>query len=164
MTAMPQVAKARDNQCVVMPARKRRRCAWAAHGGLEDVHQDDAPVRAPSQRLAPGGPSRGFGRGWEKLQLAVQVLTGTATPRDRLAMAVVDHLVHIDPAQDLPYELRDEFAAFIRDLTRPRRGIAADDDRLPLQLATLPPTAVQRAFDRIIDYYDTVCRYMPRQW
>jgi hypothetical protein len=121
-------------------------------------------MSAGDRRYPPGAPSAGFSRGWEKLHLAVQVLTGTAAPRERLIEALIGHLVHLDPADDLPYELREEFSDFVRAMTTPLAGAEGQAATVPLRVSALDAIAVQRAYDRILDYYDTVCRYMPRHW
>lgn len=100
-----------------------------------------------------------YGYGWEKLHLAVHSLTGTSTQKERLVNAVVYNLIHITPENDLPPELRDKFTRFMEEIT----SVEAMNDEGTVQATvdSFDEISTRRAIEKIIGFYDTVCRHMP---
>ncbi|MFC1751408.1 hypothetical protein ACFL2V_21750 [Pseudomonadota bacterium] len=101
-----------------------------------------------------------FKYGWEKLHMAVHSLAGSASQPERLSNAVVFSLIHITPENDLPEEIRDEFKEFMSDITNVEAK--ADEGSVQATVNTLDELQISNHVDKIISFYDTVCRYMPR--
>ncbi len=99
---------------------------------------------------------REFGYGWEKLHIAVHILTGIESQRNRLIDAVSSSLAHIMPDKDLPEELRDPFEQFMNEMTSIE---SASEGSIRATINTLEEAEIRHAFERIISFYDTVCRY-----
>lgn len=99
-----------------------------------------------------------YSYGWEKLHLAVNSLAGASSQRERLVNAVVFHLIHITPENDLPPELQIEFKQFMQSIT----SVAAKGNEGTVQATvdSLDEVAMHREIEKIIGFYDTVCRHM----
>jgi len=95
--------------------------------------------------------------GWEKLHLAVHSLSGQGEQAQRLVNAVVNNLIHITPENDLPEEICNEFHEFMDEIT----SVEAKGDEGTVQATanTLDEIGLSRAIEKIISFYDTVCRY-----
>lgn len=92
--------------------------------------------------------------GWEMLHLAVNSLTGHQSQRQRLVDAVLGNLIHINPENDLPPVMHEEFTSFVEGMGSAKVGneYAA--------MKSLDDREVHQAFEKIISFYDTVCRHM----
>ncbi len=99
-----------------------------------------------------------YSYGWGKLHVAVSTLAGPQDLRLRLVDAISGSLVHVRPENDLPADIREEFASFIRRHTSisPR----ADEGAVQATVDSLDDLGLLRASEEIIGFYDTVCRYM----
>jgi hypothetical protein len=53
-----------------------------------------------------------YNYGYEKLSDAMHLLTGTGSQKERLLLAVVTCLIHIDSEKDLPEAIRNDFRIF----------------------------------------------------
>ena len=98
-----------------------------------------------------------FSYGWEKLQRAVSCLAGRGDQRERLVDAVVSSLIRISPDRDLPPEIRSDFAQFIGDITSVKAE--RDEGNIQATIDSLDEMGVHRAVEKIIGFYDTVCRH-----
>ncbi len=98
-----------------------------------------------------------FRYGWEKLNTAVSCLAGTGNQRERLVDAVVSNLIRISPDRDLPPEIRSDFAQFIGDITSVKAE--RNEGNIQATIDSLDEMGVHRAVEKIIGFYDTVCRY-----
>lgn len=97
--------------------------------------------------------------GWEKLHLAIHSLSGTSTQKERLVNAIAYNLIHITPENDLPPELRDEFEQFMEDIISVQAE--GDEGNVRATVDSLDEISTHRAIEKIIGFYDTVCRHMP---
>ncbi len=98
-----------------------------------------------------------FSYGWEKLHIAVQSLAGAADQKQRLVNAVVSGLIHITPNSNLPPEIRSDFAQFIGEITSVKTE--GDEGNIRATVDSLDEMGVHRAVEKIIGFYDTVCRH-----
>ena len=96
--------------------------------------------------------------GWEKLHLAVHSLAGAMPQKERLVSAVTSNLIHITPGRDLPPELRDEFRQFMEEITSV--DARANEGTIQATIDRLNEVGISRAIDKIIGFYDAVCRHM----
>lgn len=98
--------------------------------------------------------------GWEKLHQAMHALAGAKDQKNRLISALSYDLLNIRPDPDLPEELREEFEQFMRDMT----AVAADGDEgtIYATVRRMDENGVRAAIAKIIHFYDTVCRHMPK--
>lgn len=94
--------------------------------------------------------------GWEKLHTAVHSLCGTSSQNQRLVNAVVFSLIHITPENDLPDEMREEFQQFMGEMTSV--DAVGDEGSVQATVDILGETGVSRAIEKIIGFYDAVCR------
>lgn len=103
-----------------------------------------------------GGNVTKYSYGWEKLHMAVHSLAGQGTQKERLIGAVAYSLIHIRPENDLPEEMHVEFNEFMRSIT----SVAAKGNEGSIQATvnTLDEVDINRAVEKIISFYDTVCR------
>lgn len=99
-----------------------------------------------------------YSYGWEKLHLAVHSLAGASPQKERLANAVVYNLIYITPENDLPPELRDEFKQFMEEITSVE--IKRNEGTAQATVDSLDEIGTSRAIEKIIGFYDTVCRHM----
>ena len=98
-----------------------------------------------------------FSYGWEKLHTAVQSLAGAVDQKQRLVNAVVSGLIHITPDRDLPLEIRSDFAQFIGEITSVKAE--GDEGNIQATVDSLDEMGIHSAVEKIIGFYDTVCRY-----
>lgn len=96
--------------------------------------------------------------GWEKLHLAVHSLAGNGSQAERLINAVVFNLVQIRAEDNLPEALRDEFKEFMEWIT----SVQAEDNggNVAATINALDEISRSKAVEKIIGFYDSVCRYM----
>lgn len=96
--------------------------------------------------------------GWEKLHLAVHSLCGQGPQSQRLVNAVIYNLIHVNPENNLPEEILDEFQSFMDEIN----SVKAQDDEGTVRATvnTLDEIGVDDAVKKIISFYDTVCRHM----
>lgn len=83
--------------------------------------------------------------GWEKLHTAVHSLCGTSSQNQRLVNA-----------NDLPDEMREEFQQFMGEMTSV--DAVGDEGSVQATVDILGETGVSRAIEKIIGFYDAVCR------
>jgi hypothetical protein len=106
--------------------------------------------------------NRPLSYGWEKLHLAVHSLSlslsGASHQKERLVNAVVYNLIHITPENDLPPEQRDEFRQFIEKITSVEAK--GNEGTVQATVDSLDELGTSRAIEKIIGFYDTVCRHM----
>jgi len=95
--------------------------------------------------------------GWEKLHSAVHTLTGQSSQSERLEGAIIYNLIHINPDNDLPEEMREEFKEFMNEIS----SVEAQNNEgnVHATVNTYDETQVSRAIEKIINFYDTVCRH-----
>ena len=98
-----------------------------------------------------------FSYGCEKLHTAVSCLAGMGDQRKRLIDAVVSSLICINPDRDLPPEIRSDFAQFIGDVTSVKAE--RDEGNIRATVDSLDEMGVHRAVEKIIGFYDIVCRH-----
>jgi hypothetical protein len=95
--------------------------------------------------------------GWEKLHLAIHALTGQGTQTERLSDAIVFNLIHVSPENDLPEEMREEFTAFMGEMSS--LEAIGDEGTIQATVNTFDEIERKRAIEKIISFYDTVCRH-----
>lgn len=98
-----------------------------------------------------------FSYGWEKLHMAVHSLAGEASQRQRLVEAIVHNLIHINAERDIPPGMREQFESFMAEMTAVEPK--GDEGSVQATVSSLDDIGVSRAIDRIISFYDTVCRH-----
>lgn len=86
---------------------------------------------------------------WEGLHCAVHVLCGDEDRKDRLRNAISSCLNQIEPENDLPGSMREEFASFMNGMT-------------PDTLEQMEGATLGAAIETIVGFYDTICRH--RVW
>ena len=98
--------------------------------------------------------------GWEKLHQAVHALAGAVEQKERLQNALSFDLLNIKPGTDLPEELQAGFAEFMVQMT----AVAADGDEgtIYATVRRMDENGVKMAIEKIIGFYDRICRYMPK--
>ena len=102
--------------------------------------------------------SKDYGYGWEKLYNAVRCLSGKGDQRSRLANALlVLHVLHIPEHHHLPDDIQTEFNEFFEEMTS--KEAIGDEGRINATVRSLDETQVSQAVEKIIDFYDTICRY-----
>ena len=95
--------------------------------------------------------------GWEKLHTAVHSLCGNGSQSERLVSAVVFSLIRIEPKEDLPEELQEEFEEFMKQMiSTPAKG---DEGTAQATINTLDEMQIKNAIEKIISLYDSVCRH-----
>jgi hypothetical protein len=103
--------------------------------------------------------SKDYSYGWEKLYSAVRCLSGKGDQRSRLANAVTAlHTLHIRPEEHhLPDDIQTEFNEFFEEMTS--QEAIGDEGRIKATVNSLDETEISQAVEKIIDFYDIVCRY-----
>lgn len=103
--------------------------------------------------------SKDYSYGWQKLFSAVRCLSGKGDQRSRLANAVSALFVlHIRPEEHhLPDDIQTEFNEFYEEMTS--KEAIGDEGQIKVTIKSLDETEVSRAVEKIIHFYDTVCRY-----
>ncbi|WP_019139878.1 hypothetical protein [Noviherbaspirillum massiliense] len=97
---------------------------------------------------------------WSKLRLAVRCLADAGSPRERLALAIAEHLVCLRP-KDLPSAWRAEFASVINRLCL--RRVVEQDASVQRMVEVLDDAEVGAMIASILRLYDAVTRYQPMQ-
>lgn len=97
---------------------------------------------------------------WNKLRLAVHCLAEAGSQRERLAMAIADHLICLR-TKDLPSAWRSEFTSVINRL----RLVPApnQDASIRRMVSALDDEEVGAVISSIFHLYDAVTRYQPIQ-
>lgn len=98
-----------------------------------------------------------FSYGWEKLHTAVHSLAGESPRRQRLVDAIIYNLIHINPERDIPVSMRADFERFMAEVTAAEPK--GDEGSVQATVNGMDDMAVARAIERIISFYDTVCRH-----
>jgi uncharacterized protein Yka (UPF0111/DUF47 family) len=95
--------------------------------------------------------------GWEKLHNAIHSLCGQGSQAARLINAVAYSLIHIDPKNDIPEDIRDEFKEFMDEIT----AVPAQNNEGSIQatINTLDENGLSEAIEKVIHFYDKVCRH-----
>ena len=100
-----------------------------------------------------------YSYGWEKLHLAMHCLAGHGDQRQRLANALLVLNVLVARPEDkyLPEEIQAEFIEFWKKIT----SVAArgDEGTIKETVNSLDEMGITHAIEKIIGFYDTVCRY-----
>jgi hypothetical protein len=99
-----------------------------------------------------------YSYGWEKLHTAIHSLTGSSSQKDRLVNAICYSLIHIDPDNDLPAELREDFSGFMVEMTSV--NAIGNEGSVRATVDRLDEIGVAGAIEKIISFHDTVCRHM----
>lgn len=98
-----------------------------------------------------------YNYGYEKLSDAMHLLTGAGSQKERLLLAVVTCLIHIDSEKDLPEAIRNDFRTFRRKMTSvPARG---NEGTVKAAIDTLNRNRIGQAIEEVILFYRTVCFY-----
>lgn len=98
-----------------------------------------------------------FSYGWRKLHGAVRSLCGAGSQLERLVDAVLFNLIHITPESDLPESVRDEFQEFMRGVGFSSAVRGGGEVQTPLRV--LDEIGLNRAAEKIVGFYDAVCRH-----
>jgi hypothetical protein len=103
--------------------------------------------------------SKNFGYGWEKLHTAVHCLCGKKDQRSRLAIAVLAlHPLSIRPEEHyLPETIQTEFCKFMKEMTSQKA--IGDEGAILATVNSLDESEISAAVEKIISFYDAVCRY-----
>ena len=94
-----------------------------------------------------------YSYGWEKLHCAVLCLTGSGNQKERLESAIVslsNHEIISNPEIHLPREIRDEYFNLIK--MTPEKDIRST-------INSFSETEVNLAIEKIVSFYDTICRH-----
>jgi hypothetical protein len=95
--------------------------------------------------------------GWEKLCNAIHSLCGKGSQSERLIIAVAYHLIHINPKNDLPEDIREDFQGFMNEITSiPAQN---DEETIKATINTLDEIGLDKAIEKVIGFYDNVCRH-----
>lgn len=99
-----------------------------------------------------------YSYGWEKLHLAMHSLAGDGTQAKRLVSAIIFNLIHIRPDENLPPSMQREFEEFMDQMS----SVKAKDGEgiVEATVETLDEWGRKQAIEKIIGFYDTVCRHM----
>jgi len=102
---------------------------------------------------------RDYSYGWEKLYSAVRNLAGQGKQRDRLVSAVRSlTIIRAEEAKHhFPKEMQDEFIEFRKEMTSVEA--TGEEGTIQATVNSLDEMGVRRAVEKIISFYDTVCRY-----
>ncbi|MBY6223555.1 hypothetical protein [Ferrimonas balearica] len=92
--------------------------------------------------------------GWEKLHIAVHTLCGGRERRERLIDALALSLIHINANEHLPEDMRDEFINFWEEMT----FVQGEDGTIKATVDSLDDMGVSRAIEKIVGFYDEICR------
>jgi hypothetical protein len=99
-----------------------------------------------------------YSYGWQKLYCSVQVLVGPGDLRERLADALLGlGLLTVSPEDHLPEVIRAEFTTFLKKMVSVKA--IANEGNLVATVNSLDETDLRRAAEKILDFYDKVCRY-----
>jgi len=94
--------------------------------------------------------------GWEKLYQGVRILTMEIPQRKRLVLAMSE-IGRIRPDEHLPNKIVEEFNEFIAYITSvPAKG---DEGTIAATVNSLDDSEISEAIDKIIGFYDKVCRH-----
>ncbi|AQS40235.1 hypothetical protein Sps_05166 [Shewanella psychrophila] len=91
--------------------------------------------------------------GWEKLHLAIHSLTGVPSQSERLVNALAFSLIHITPENDLPDSMQEEFRDFMAEMS------SVGDGTYQATINSLDEVGIGNAIEKIISFYDTICRH-----
>jgi hypothetical protein len=95
--------------------------------------------------------------GWEKLHTAVHSLAGSANQSERLVNAAAYSLLNINPKNDLPEEMREDFETLIRELTAVEAK--GDEGKLRATINSFSEVELNHSIEKIIGLYDSICRH-----
>lgn len=100
-----------------------------------------------------------YSYGWEKLHNAMYCLIGSGDQRDRLASAVstVSVLIIRPEEQYLPEEIQTEVTKFMKEMTS--LEATGNEGTIRATVNSLDEMALNRAVEKLLHFYDTVCRY-----
>jgi len=100
-----------------------------------------------------------YGYGWEKLYNAIRCLTGSGEQKARIIGALLElSTLTIPEEKYLPDEIQKEFNEFWKEMTSVKA--VGDEGTIRATVNNMNATGIRGAIDKIIDFYDTVCRYM----
>lgn len=85
-------------------------------------------------------------------------LAGNGTQAERLVDAVVFNLIQIRPDENLPPSMRSEFEEFMSYISSVKAK--GDEGTVAATVNTLDEWSRKQAIEKIIGFYDTVCRHM----
>lgn len=94
--------------------------------------------------------------GHEQLFRAMYALAGEGPRKERLVNAMTAGLIHIDPEEDLPEELHDEFKRFLSEINY--TAAKTNEGTIQATVATYNDAQVDSAIEKIIGFYDAVSR------
>ena len=100
-----------------------------------------------------------YSYGWEKLHNAVHCLAGHGDWRKRLNNALLTLHVLVARPEDkyLPDDIQAEFSEFWKEMTSVEAK--GDEGTITATVNSLNEMDIDRAIEKIIDFYDTICRY-----
>ena len=97
-----------------------------------------------------------YTHGWQSLHAAVHTLVSASELKQRLESAILSNLIQIEPDNDLPEKIRDDFVGFMNEMqthrTRDSEGAVWN------AIESLDDIGRECAVMRIIDFYDVVSR------
>jgi hypothetical protein len=108
-------------------------------------------------------PRIDYSYGWQQLYSAVLCLADLGDIRKRLAFAAAalhNSEVLRNPKSHLPKEIRDEYIEFVRKMSSVKA--TGDEGNFQATVNTLDEMEMKRAAEKIISFYDTICRYQSR--
>jgi hypothetical protein len=101
---------------------------------------------------------RDYNYAWQKLYSAVHGLIGPGDLRERLSHALLClGQLQVNPEDHLPEVIRAEFATFLKEMTAVKP--IANEGNYSATVNSLDEASLRRAAEKILDFYDKVCRF-----
>src|SRR5690606_8566021 len=100
-----------------------------------------------------------YGNGWDPLHVGVSNLVGSQDQRHRLVDAVIGSLLQIDPVVHLPEGILAELASVMEQIKQTTHQRNAEGAQAYVD--SLDEVGLTRASEKIVGFYDSICRYMP---
>jgi hypothetical protein len=95
---------------------------------------------------------------WQKLYSALRGLVGPGDLRERLIGAVLGlSPLMVSPKDNLPEVIRAEFTTFLEKMSSVKP--IAIEGTVMVTINSLDEASLRRAAEKILDFYDKVCRY-----
>ncbi len=100
-----------------------------------------------------------YSYGWENLYKAVCCLAGSGEGQRRRLNSAVHalHVLETPKVKYLPDEIQDEFNEFWKEMTSVEA--TGDEGTITATVNSLDEMGIRRAVEKIINFYDTVCRH-----
>lgn len=117
-------------------------------------------VFPPENWLSFKGVCMSLTYGWEKLNMSVHYLSGSASQSERLFNAVTYSLVKIKPEYELPESLREDFATLMAELSAVKG--TDDEGNIRATINSFGEVELSSSIEKVINFYDLVCRHPSR--